>query len=54
MDREDSVETEDPLGVTVMLGRRLLELLRRVEAGEDADLVFAEVWANAEHVKVDE
>ena len=55
MDREDSEPTQDErLGVVVTLGSRLLELLRRVENGETADLVFAEVWANADHVRADE
>jgi hypothetical protein len=31
----------------VIPGELLLESLRRVEAGEKADLVFAELWANA-------
>jgi hypothetical protein len=31
----------------------LLELLRRVELGEDPDAVYAEEWANAEFEPVD-
>lgn len=38
----------DILGWWVIAGLDLLGLLRRVEAGESADLVFAEAYANAE------
>lgn len=31
---------------------RLLELLRRVEAGEPAELVYASEYANADHTRV--
>lgn len=41
------------LGWHVIAGTHLLECLRRCQAGEDADLVFAEIWANAEHEEVD-
>ena len=37
------------LGWHVISGEELLEALRRCENGEKADLVFAELWANAEH-----
>lgn len=37
------------LGWHVISGEELLAALRRVEAGEKADLVFAELWANAAH-----
>jgi uncharacterized surface protein with fasciclin (FAS1) repeats len=37
------------LGYHVISGELLLEMLRRVEAGESADLVYAEAWANADH-----
>jgi hypothetical protein len=37
-----------------MAGDRLLELLNRVSEGEDPDMVFAEVWANAEHQTKDD
>lgn len=37
------------LGWHVISGEGLLELLRRANAGEDPDLLFAEAWANAEH-----
>ena len=42
------------LGWHVISGELLLEALRRVEQGERADLVFAELWANASHEYVDE
>jgi hypothetical protein len=42
-------EQTTDLGWHVISGEQLLELLRRVAAGEDPDLVFAELWANAEH-----
>jgi hypothetical protein len=41
-------EPED-LGWHVISGELLLEALRRVAAGENPDLVFAELWANADH-----
>lgn len=37
------------LGWHVISGEHLLELLQRVAAGEDPDLVYAEAWANADH-----
>lgn len=37
------------LGWHVISGADLLAALRRCENGEDADLVFAEMWANARH-----
>lgn len=39
----------DELGWHTISGKHLLDTLRRVEAGEPADLVYAELWANAEH-----
>lgn len=45
-------EEAAPLGWHVISGEHLLELLQRVEAGEKADLVFAELWANAEREDV--
>ncbi len=30
-------------------GRELLDMLRRVAAGENPDLVYAEAYANSEH-----
>jgi hypothetical protein len=41
------------LGWHVIAGEDLLEALRRVERGETADLVYAELWANADHERVD-
>ena len=41
-----------PLGWHVISGEHLLECLQRVENGEKADLVFAELWANAERERV--
>lgn len=38
------------LGVHMMLGETLMSMLRRVEAGETADDVYMEMFANAEHV----
>lgn len=43
----------DPLGWHAIGGTHLLELLRRCERGEKADMVYAELWANAEHEDVD-
>jgi len=37
------------LGWHVIPGSLFLASLRRVEEGEPADLVFAELWANADH-----
>jgi hypothetical protein len=42
-----------PLGWHVISGELLLEYLRRA-ADEDPDLLFAELWANAAHERVDE
>lgn len=42
----------DPLGWHVISGSHLLGLLRRCADGESPDLVFAELWANAEHEEV--
>jgi hypothetical protein len=42
-----------PLGWHVISGEDLLEALRRCAAGENADLVYAELWANAEHEKIE-
>jgi len=43
------------LGYWVISGQALLEALRRCAAGEDPDLVFAELYANTsqEHVPGD-
>ena len=42
------------LGWHVISGELLLESLRRCEQGERADVVFAELWANAEHERREE
>lgn len=47
-------EAATDLGWHVISGELLLESLRRVAEGEDPDLVFAELWANAEHEHVEE
>jgi hypothetical protein len=39
----------DPLGWWVISGEALLDLLRRAAAGEDADALYAEEYANAGH-----
>jgi hypothetical protein len=46
-------EEEDPLGWHVIGGSALLNALRRIEKGEKADMVYAEMWANAEHEDVE-
>jgi hypothetical protein len=46
---------ENPsLGWHIISGEDLIESLRRCNRGEDADLVYAEVWANSEHERVDD
>ena len=42
------------LGIHVVTGETLLALLRRVGEGEDADEVYMETYANAEHLSVEE
>lgn len=39
-------------GWHVISAQALLDALRRVEAGETADLVYTELWANSEHEHV--
>ncbi len=51
-DREQ-VRRDAPLGWHTISGEHLLEVMKRVEAGESADLVYAELWANADHEKVE-
>jgi hypothetical protein len=41
-----------PLGWHVIRGEHLLESLRRCQHGKEADLVFAELWANADREDV--
>lgn len=43
-----------PLGWHVISGEDLLQALRRCADGEHPDLVYAELWANAGHERVDE
>lgn len=40
------------LGWHTISGEHFLECLQRVAAGEDPDMIFAELWANAEHEHV--
>jgi hypothetical protein len=46
-------DEHDPLGWHVIGGSDFLKALRRVEAGESADMVYAEYWANAKHEDVE-
>lgn len=39
------------LGWWVISGERLLAMLRRIEAGEDPDLVYAEEYVNSEQAR---
>lgn len=41
------------LGWHVISGEDLLAVLRRIEDGESADLVYAELWANAKHEEIE-
>lgn len=41
------------LGWHVISGEHLLEVLRRAAEGENPDLVFAEIWANAEREDIE-
>jgi hypothetical protein len=51
-EEEVSAGTTD-LGWHVISGEHLLECLRRVAAGEDPEFIFIELWANADHERVD-
>lgn len=42
------------MGVWVICGEELLGILRRVANGEDPDMVYAELYANAEIEDVEE
>lgn len=44
---------ERPLGWHVIAGEDLLASLRRCAEDENPDLVYAELWANADHEKID-
>jgi len=46
-------ETVD-LGWHVIAGDHLLDSLRRVAAGENPDIVYAELWANAGHDDIED
>lgn len=41
------------LGWHVISGEDLLRMLRRVAAGEDPNMVYAEEYANADHEQVE-
>lgn len=43
-----------PLGWHVISGEDFLDALRRVAKGEDPDLVYMELFANAEHERVED
>lgn len=43
---------ESPLGWHVISGEDLLAMLRRVQAGEDPGLVYAEEYVNADREQV--
>ena len=51
---EPDIEQVPDLGWHVISGEHFLDCLRRCEEGESADMVFAELWANSEHVENDE
>jgi hypothetical protein len=38
------------LGIHILTGEMLLEMLHRVEDGEGAEAVYMETYANAEHI----
>lgn len=44
---------ESVLGWWVIKGYDLLMMLRRVQSGEDPDLVYFEGYANCDHERVD-
>lgn len=52
MPRPVEATDENALGWHVISGVHLLEALRRCAAEGNADAVFAELWANAEHEDV--
>lgn len=47
MNSSHNTEQLTDLGLWLVSGEDLLRMLRRVQAGDDADLVFAECYANA-------
>lgn len=42
------------LGWWAISGEALMEMLRRVAAGEDPDLIYAEEYANSQHEDAEE
>ena len=48
------IDDEPPgLGIHILAGETLLHMLRRVGAGEAANDVYAELYANAEHIRTE-
>ena len=47
------IDGEDRLGWWTISGVALLESLKRTAAGEDPDLVYAELYANSDHEHID-
>lgn len=46
-------EANTGLGWWTISGEGLLDLLRRVAAGEDPDLVYAEAYVHSDHEHID-
>jgi hypothetical protein len=46
---DDDERPESRMGWWTISGEGLLYLLRRVQSGEDADMVYAEAYANSDH-----
>ena len=42
-----------PLGWHVISGEDLLDMLRCAHNGDDPDMLYAELWANADHEHVE-
>lgn len=42
------------LGIHMMRGETLLNMLRRVQRGEEAEDVYMEMFANADHIGLDD
>ena len=47
MDRSQDLDIHADLGLWLVRGEDLLDMLRRVQDGDDPDMVFAECYANA-------
>jgi hypothetical protein len=45
---DPATDSREPLGWWCIAGSVLLDALRRASAGEDPDLVYAELYANCE------